>query len=68
MLLLPKLSYNVKCIIEYDGTNFYGFQRQINKRTVEEELNKTISNICNEEIKVIGSGRTDKGVHEKDKL
>lgn len=62
---MQKLSYNIKCIIEYDGTNFYGFQIQPGVRTVEGELNKTLSNIFNEDIKVIGSGRTDRGVHAK---
>ncbi len=62
---MQKLSYNIKCIIEYDGTNFYGFQIQPGLRTVEGELNKTLSNIFNEDIKVIGSGRTDRGVHAK---
>ncbi len=62
---MQKLSYNIKCIIEYDGTNFYGFQIQPELRTVEGELNKVLSNIYNEDIKVIGSGRTDRAVHAK---
>lgn len=62
---MSKLSYNIKCVIEYDGTNFFGFQIQNEERTVEGELNKTFSNIFNENIKVIGSGRTDRFVHAK---
>ncbi len=62
---MQKLSYNIKCIIEYDGTNFFGFQIQPGLKTVEGELNKTLSNIFSEDVKVIGSGRTDRGVHAK---
>ena len=48
----------------YDGTNFYGYERQPSKRTVEEELYKAVESINNhKETKVTASGRTDKGVH-----
>ncbi len=52
-----------KAIIAYDGTNFNGFQRQNNGRTIQEELEKTISKMASQPIKVHGSGRTDAGVH-----
>ena len=52
-----------KAIIAYDGSDFCGFQRQINGRTVQEELEKTLSKMANQEILVHGSGRTDSGVH-----
>jgi len=52
-----------KAIIAYDGTNFNGFQRQNNGRTIQEELEKTISKMTSQPIKVHGSGRTDAGVH-----
>lgn len=52
-----------KAIIAYDGTNFSGFQSQINGRTVQDELEKTLSKIANQKIKINGSGRTDAGVH-----
>ena len=54
---------NVMLIVEYEGTNFSGWQRQIGKRTVEEEIEKTISKVTKEKIKLIGSGRTDAKVH-----
>lgn len=54
---------NVMLIVEYEGTKFFGWQRQIGKRTVEEEIEKVIRNITNEKIKLIGSGRTDAKVH-----
>ena len=47
----------------YDGTNYCGWQVQINGITVEEVLNKTLSELCHEDIKVIGASRTDSGVH-----
>ncbi|AYW47903.1 tRNA pseudouridine(38-40) synthase TruA [Tetragenococcus osmophilus] len=52
-----------KATIAYDGTNFSGFQSQINGRTVQDEIEKTLSKIANQAIKIRGSGRTDAGVH-----
>lgn len=53
----------VKLIVSYDGTNYCGWQIQINGITVEEVLNRELSNLLNEEIAVIGASRTDSGVH-----
>lgn len=53
----------VKLIVAYDGTNYCGWQIQINGITVEEVLNKTISELVEEPIAVIGASRTDSGVH-----
>lgn len=53
----------VKIIVSYDGTNYCGWQIQQNGITVEEVLNKTISELVGEEIAVIGASRTDSGVH-----
>jgi tRNA pseudouridine synthase A len=53
----------VKLVVAYDGTNYCGWQVQINGITVEEVLNKTLSELCHENIKVIGASRTDSGVH-----
>lgn len=52
-----------KLTLSYDGTNFKGFQTQINERTVEEELDLAISKLFKENIHVVGSGRTDAHVH-----
>lgn len=50
----------------YDGTSFYGYQKQPGLRTVESELEKALYNINNHKnTKVISSGRTDRGVHAK---
>lgn len=55
----------IKLVLEYDGTNYYGFQRQINLINIEDELVKAISNIDNNVDKVHGSGRTDRFVHAR---
>lgn len=49
--------------ISYDGADFYGWQVQPNKRTVQGEFNVVLSKILQEPIHVIGCGRTDSGVH-----
>ncbi len=54
---------NYKIIIEYDGTNFFGWQRQNDKTTIQGEIEKTLTRILNQDIKIHGSGRTDAGVH-----
>jgi len=54
--------------IEYDGTNFHGWQQQTNLRTVQTELQAALSQVANEQIKVICAGRTDSGVHAYDQV
>jgi len=54
---------NLKLTIEYDGTNFNGWQIQKDKRTVQEEIQFALSKILKEEVIIVGSGRTDAGVH-----
>ena len=53
----------IKCIVTYDGTHFYGWQIQPDKRTVQEEIQKAIYKITREEVTIHSSGRTDAGVH-----
>ena len=54
---------NIKLIIEYDGKGFNGWQKQPDKLNIQGEIEKAISEITGEEIELIGSGRTDAGVH-----
>jgi tRNA pseudouridine38-40 synthase len=54
---------NIKLEIEYDGTDFHGWQIQPKLRTIQGELEKGIKTILNHEVKLTGSGRTDVGVH-----
>jgi tRNA pseudouridine38-40 synthase len=53
-----------KGIVQYKGTRFYGWQKQPDQRTIQGELEKVVSQINSKaDIQVIGSGRTDTGVH-----
>lgn len=49
--------------ISYKGTNYHGWQIQINAHSVQEELNNALKILLSQEISTIGSGRTDTGVH-----
>lgn len=53
----------VKLVVAYDGTNYCGWQMQDNGITIEEVLNRELSALLKEDIKVIGASRTDSGVH-----
>lgn len=53
----------VRLWIAYDGTDYCGWQIQPNGITIEEVLNKKLSLLTGEEIRVIGASRTDSGVH-----
>ncbi len=54
---------NFKLTIEYDGTRFHGWQRQLRDRTIQGDIERALCKICNEKITLVGSGRTDAGVH-----
>jgi len=54
---------NVKLTVAYDGTNYHGWQLQPNGISIEEVLNKNLSELLGEEIIVTGASRTDAGVH-----
>ncbi len=54
---------NFKLIVQYDGTDFHGWQMQTELRTVQGELTRALSLIEGRDVVVHGSGRTDAGVH-----
>jgi tRNA pseudouridine38-40 synthase len=54
---------NFKLTIEYDGTFYHGWQRQKNHRTIQGEIEKAIRTMTSQKVRLIGSGRTDAGVH-----
>jgi tRNA pseudouridine38-40 synthase len=54
---------NFKLIIEYDGTNYHGWQRQAAEPTVQAEIEQALSAMTRSDITLIGAGRTDAGVH-----
>lgn len=58
-------SFNYKIVVAYDGTNYCGWQEQPNDITIQEVLERTIAIPLRHEVKVIGSSRTDAGVHAK---
>ena len=54
---------NIKLTIEYDGKEYNGWQKQPNKLNIQGEIERAIQNITGEQVELIGSGRTDAGVH-----
>ncbi|PID86078.1 MAG: tRNA pseudouridine(38-40) synthase TruA [Chloroflexi bacterium] len=53
-----------RALVEYDGTDYFGFQRQIAEQpTVQSELERVLRQIVREPVTITGSGRTDSGVH-----
>jgi len=56
---------NFSLTIEYDGTDFVGWQRQTNGRSVQEEIERALQQVTQTAVTVIGAGRTDAGVHAR---
>jgi tRNA pseudouridine38-40 synthase len=56
---------NIKLLIEYDGTNYAGWQRQKNAISLQQTLENSIKSITGEKIEATGCSRTDSGVHAK---
>jgi tRNA pseudouridine38-40 synthase len=54
---------NIKVVLEYDGTDFAGWQQQANARTVETELKRALREVIGKDHKVYAAGRTDAGAH-----
>ena len=60
-----KFMKRVKLVVAYDGTNYCGWQLQPNGVTIEEVLNRALTELLREPIMVIGASRTDSGVHAR---
>lgn len=56
---------NIKLTIEYDGTNYAGWQRQKNAVTIQQKVEQAIEDVIGKVSEAIGSSRTDAGVHAK---
>ena len=55
--------YNYKIIVEYDGTNFVGWQQQENGQSIQGALQEAVFKLSAEKVTIYGAGRTDAGVH-----
>ena len=55
--------FNYLLRIEYDGKNFVGWQSQKNGKSIQDSVEKALKKVLKTRIRIIGSGRTDKGVH-----
>ena len=55
--------FNYLLKIEYNGSNFVGWQSQKNGKSVQNEIENVLKKIFKSKIKLTGAGRTDKGVH-----
>ena len=55
--------YNYKIIVEYDGTNFVGWQQQVNGKSIQAVLQDALFKLSGEKVTIFGAGRTDAGVH-----
>lgn len=52
-------------VVQYDGTEYSGFQIQPNQRTIQGEIEKSLAKLVPEPIRIVGAGRTDAGVHSE---
>lgn len=58
------MSRNLRLLIAYDGSNYCGWQRQLQgEKTIQGELERGLTILCNEPVTLHGAGRTDSGVH-----
>ncbi|MBD1148093.1 tRNA pseudouridine(38-40) synthase TruA [Pelagibacterales bacterium SAG-MED31] len=55
--------YNYKIVIEYDGTNFVGWQQQVNGHSIQAAIQQALVKLSSEKVTIFGAGRTDAGVH-----
>ncbi len=56
-------SRNIRLLLEYDGTRYHGWQRQQGDLSIQQVLEEALQRLTGEGVKLIGSGRTDAGVH-----
>ncbi len=56
---------NIKLTIEYDGTDYCGWQRQSRLKSIQAVIEQSLNTLLRQKIKLVGSGRTDAGVHAK---
>lgn len=59
---------NYKCVVEYDGADFHGWQYQPDLRTIQGEFEKALKQMVKRVVKVVAAGRTDTGVHAEGQI
>ncbi|MBO5282411.1 MAG: tRNA pseudouridine(38-40) synthase TruA [Lachnospiraceae bacterium] len=59
------MKQNYRLILMYDGSRYYGWQRQPGHDTIQGKLEAVLERMCGEPVEVIGAGRTDAGVHAR---
>ena len=59
------MQQNYKLIVAYDGSRFFGWERQPDKDTIQGKLESVLTALNGEAVEVIGAGRTDAGVHAR---
>jgi tRNA pseudouridine38-40 synthase len=59
------LRRNIRLLLEYDGTRYHGWQRQADTATIQQTLEEALERLTGEKVVLIGSGRTDAGVHAR---
>ena len=56
---------NFKMTLSYDGSRYFGWERQPGKETIQGKLEAVLTRMCGAPVNVIGAGRTDAGVHAR---
>ena len=62
---VSQVAENYRAVLEYDGTEYAGFQVQVSKSTIQGQVEATLRRITGEAVRIAGAGRTDAGVHAR---
>ena len=62
---IRKLTIRIALVMEYDGTNYFGFQWQANAPSIQGAVENALEKLTGEKVRVLGSSRTDTGVHAR---
>jgi tRNA pseudouridine38-40 synthase len=61
--VIPEMLRTIRLTLEYDGSGYHGWQRQLNALTIQEVVETCLGRLSGREVRLHGSGRTDAGVH-----
>ena len=65
MVAMESVFRNIRLLLEYDGTRYHGWQRQLDAVTIQQTLEEALARLTRAPVTLIGSGRTDAGVHAR---